>query len=81
MRWVDKEMRGLGMWKAAEDGDGKVQGIRRKDGKALRMETGRCRRRSGDGVRWVDKEMGGLEMWKAQRIEAGRCRGRKQEGS
>ena len=24
MRWVDKEMRGLGMWKAAEDGGGKA---------------------------------------------------------
>ena len=24
MRWVDKEMRGLGMWKAAEDGDRKA---------------------------------------------------------
>lgn len=51
VRWVDKEMGGLGMWKAlrmgtgrqlrmeterregAEDGDGKVQGIRRKMGR------------------------------------------------
>ena len=24
VRWVDKEMRGLGMWKAAEDGGGKA---------------------------------------------------------
>ena len=53
MRWVDKEMRGLGMWKAAEDGDRKAA----EDGGG---KTGRCRRRGGDGVRWVDKEMRGV---------------------
>ena len=47
MRWVDKEMGGLGMWKALRMKAGRQlrtktgKAAEDEDGKALRMKTGR----------------------------------------